>query len=322
MSICHACGRPTSTNKLLELNDGYGSKVCPKCTRVCGDCGRPSLFLQTIMLGDTKLRLVCFQCAAKAGRADKKSFNYSPPRLIYHGFSKDNLFFGFENETIVTGKSNAKTNSVLSKILSSFPPEKIYCKFDGSIGGREQDHGAYGFEIVSHPHSFEELKKTDWSPLFHKYTNVDPTCGMHVHINKGAFTTFHLYKFLAFVHRNPTFIEFIAQRTPNIYCQPNLIEALKEDSKKKYKKRGPGDIYRRVQVNLCNLSTVELRFFSNVNTDKDLLKNIEFSHALYHFTRDHSKSEARDSELFVSYVKMYPQFYPNLISFLTVGEIN
>ena len=296
MFLCSSCGKKLPRR---ELSNGVGISG-----KVCWDCG-----------------------VTKQGITEKRPHNYTPAYFNKVGKSKDNLFFGIENEITVVGwdewsntfKGKARVKEAILDISKQYGFEKLYIKHDGTIGG-EPAHGATGFEIVLQPHTLRALKATDWSGIFPQGVTRHPTCGMHIHISKDSFTTFHLYKFLEFVYNNKGFITTIGERDYTKYCTPNVETRTKIDAREKFcVEKGPEDIYRRQAVNLCNSATVELRFFANAEKEEVMMKNVEFCHALYMFTRVTPAKNSKSVKLFKSFVGDHPKKYPNLISFLAIG---
>ena len=104
------------------------------------------------------------------------------------------LNYGIELE-IEARDSDVELNSDAHYINSLFDG-LFYCKEDSSIA----DHYG-GFEIVSHPITFNAIKKLDLKntlcTLQKDYKSFYArNCGMHIHISRDAFNDLQLYKFV------------------------------------------------------------------------------------------------------------------------------
>ncbi len=261
--------------------------------------------------------VICRTCLAKKGKADINKWDYTPAIFYRHGKSNDGLYLGFENE--VWTKNTSIYKKTLANIIKHYKEDELYPIFDGSIGGvpyGEPGHGTGGFELVSHIFTLTSFNKINWSHLFTQNTTKHLTCGMHIHLSKQAFTTFHLYKFMKFIYNNSSFIKVISERDTSNYAL-NFDGSIKHDAKVKQKEKS--DTARRVKVNLCNEDTVELRFFASVNNVFSLKKNMEFAHSLFYFTKNNSLRDATKPSLFKRYVVSKRVKYSNLNKFIKRG---
>jgi hypothetical protein len=165
--------------------------------------------------------------------------------------------------------------------LKEFKEDELIIKADSSVDN--------GFEIVSHPHTLEEYKNKKWKYIF------------------------HLYKFTSFIHKHAKMMSRISEREPNDYCQ------LYSDSSiapmiKKYKKDGSqSDRYRRVNL---SKKTVELRCFAGATTYKQWMKNIEFIHALYEYSKNTSNLHL-NPKTWKLFIAEHKKVYPNLYAFMS-----
>jgi len=196
--------------------------------------------------------------------------------------SKDVPFFGIELEVEKMDKSETQRHVMASKIEN----KAWYFKNDGSLNN--------GFEIVSHPLTFSYIKHSakDFESALNELSNNAynsynaNTCGMHIHISKKAFGTWQLYKFMKFFAENVPFIVAISQRKMEKLVQWANIED-NDDNALMYKaKKKEGNSARYVAINLQNYSTIEVRIFRGTLNFQSFMKNIEFVHALYMFTKE------------------------------------
>ena len=267
---------------------------CVRSSGKCDVCGSRVLKLYNY---DNAGGKYCRRCASSRLLGRTESYSYKPYPIM-HGKSTD-LFMGFENEISVKSENNVQVN--IAKILSHFTEDQLYIKSDSSV--------QHGFEEVSHPFTFEELKKINWEYLFTNETTKHNSCGLHVHLNRTAFTTLHMYKFINFIHNNETFIDKIAGRKGNSYSK-SLQYTPKEGAKKK---KG-WDRYNKVNLNTEH--TIELRFFAGCNDMYHFLYRLEFCHALYIFSKNNSeKNMGKDA--FISFVTSNQREYPHLSDYFT-----
>ena len=212
--------------------------------------------------------------------------NYSyRPSMKFHkiNFENENApFLGIELE-VERKNSKGLKHKYMAGLIEH---EHWYFKTDGSLTD--------GFEIVTHPMTFNYIKRHEnvFNESLKKlvengYNSYDAnTCGMHIHISKKSFNTWHLYRFLKFFVENKEFIVAISQRK---------IEKLKKwanieddnDSSLIYKaKKKEGNNERYVAINLKNSQTIEIRIFRGTLNSNSFMKNIEFAYALFMYTKE------------------------------------
>lgn len=216
-----------------------------------------------------------------------QNYSYKPrPKFMYPGGVRLNdvphnaLFLGAEIE-LEARNGYAHQLEAMAVETRDIVSGQAYLKHDGSLSN--------GFEVVTHPGTIEWWQEEDNKVLL-SLANLtgrcrsfhSSNCGMHIHMSKGAFTSFHLMRFLHFIYNNQQFVEFIAQRRSTGYARFNLSDkrAVVKNAKTKYGSSG-----RFVAVNLENAETIELRVFKGNLEPFRVLKNIEFAHALYMYTK-------------------------------------
>ena len=310
--------------KTIHSIKQVGIKACQVCKnnqRICIKCGKSGWGKDLV---DAGFNFLCHHCnAIIRGSSSKHKHDYRPPVFVNQGSSDLGLFIGVENEMLFGTPEGSYQGEVfvhkrMVEINKQYTPNILYIKHDGSIGGPDYG-GSCGFEVVLHPQSFSNFQQINWDSLFTPGVSRNSTCGMHIHLNKSAFNTLHLYKFLGFIYKNPTFIKRIGERPFNKYCRMNPIENLKIDSRTKWFDRGQGDCLRRQAVNLSNKHTVELRFFANAATSKTLHKNVEFAHALFKFTQEANIKASCNVDRFRDFVAGEDKRYDNLLDFLNLS---
>ncbi len=243
------------------------------------------------------------------------SYSYRPnPEFFKLSFENNRIpFFGIELEVERKSSSDISHDEMVELIDDGM----YYFKSDGSLND--------GFEIVTHPlsfnyiHSSQDIFKNMLQQLQKNgYNSYDAnTCGMHIHISKNAFSTWHFYRFLKFFVENKEFVVAISQRKLDklqkwANIEENTNDELIYKAKKKY-----GNSSRYVAVNLSNSHTIEIRIFRGTLNFNSFMKNIEFVHALYSYTM-----ESNDCTL--DGLKKYLTTtceYPNLKKFLKLKNL-
>jgi hypothetical protein len=232
-----------------------------------------------------------------------------------HFFGQAKYYLGFELEVESNGNSRKVGASYVVDRLSP----RVYLKNDGSLDE--------GFEIVSHPHTLDELhEKFDWTVLkglrqqgFRSWDTR--TCGLHVHVSRTAFgevskrsdinkTQAHELRFIKLIYDNQRQIERLAGRSSD-YAKFNDKGSLA--NRVKY---GTQDD-RYEAVNSQNEKTLEVRVFKGSLKPARVLSAVELVHASVEYTRD-LKVNASNNALkwihFVRFVADQAETYPNLVN--------
>lgn len=191
-----------------------------------------------------------------------------------------------------------------------------YFKTDGSIEN--------GFEIVTHPMTEDWIKahKPDFSEVLGHLRNAKyksyqtSTCGIHIHVSRDSFSTWHLYRFMKFFYENKRFILLISQRKEenlNQWAKLGIgeVKDIMRMAKKKYCSRD-----RYTAINLST-QTVEIRIFRGTLHEGSFFKNIEFVTSLFKFTSLFNADKIQPPQYF-KWLKHNANKYPNLVNYLTV----
>ena len=240
-------------------------------------------------------------------------YNYSErPQLVFHNTEKDaknreRVYFGFENE--MTFSSSSKSEEHLKHLYKSYGPEVLMAKSDSSISGP-------GYEVVSQPMTLRVFHKMDLVPLFAGRNKEHSSCGLHVHVDRGAFDgSLHILKISKMIQEQDTFTNKIAGRSAGSYNR-NFDQKLTKVAKGD--KEGRAGEERGCRINLTRKDTIEFRLFLGADTEYKLRYRIEFLHALIEWTRNIGVSQVTPNN-FMKYLKGYPKKYPNLSRFLNEG---
>jgi hypothetical protein len=225
------------------------------------------------------------------------SYSYRPS-MKFCSLSNENSnapFFGIELEVERKNSKGLKHKYMAGMIQH----EHWYFKTDGSLTD--------GFEIVTHPMTFNYIQQstkefTNSLKLLveNGYNSYDAnTCGMHIHISKNNFTTWHLYRFLKFFVENKEFIVSISQRKMEKLKKWANIEDDNDTSLIYKAKKKDGNSERYVAINLKNSQTIEIRIFRGTLNINSFMKNIEFAHALFMYTKENKDVSLDGFKLYI-----------------------
>ena len=213
--------------------------------------------------------------------------NYSfKPEPRFYGSDDQNLFFGFELEVESEGNSIIDAVNLVESAWGDF----VYLKSDGSL--------EHGFEIVSHPFSFEHYRTINFEVLNHLrglgFRSWDTqTCGFHLHISKRGFSSNgHIWRFSNLIIGNQKEWAKLAGRTSEQWSSYS-----KNRNKIGKVLTGKEHPERYVAVNLCNWSTVEVRIFRGSLNVRRIASHIEAIYAAVQYTRNLSFSEVASGAL-------------------------
>lgn len=274
---CDMCGEKTHKAVCTQMNHHY---YCPVCTEES----------KGIMHFDFKPILPRFQKAPTEGKVTKNA-----------------LHFGFEIE--LGPKNSFKESEVMCHLTKGHVgADKIYMMQDGSIS---QATGYDGFEVASHPFTWEFYKKYGWEDwdkmcLFltkHGWSGDWSGLGIHIHTTKAAWGTHQIYKLLTFIDQNASFVQMVAQRGPTSYCSYSNLDTQKARRVAKFKKNRESHHYNAINLNAGDTGlaskTIEFRMFQSTLEPLYFHKNIEFVYACYRFTRETSKMRTLEFKEFV-----------------------
>lgn len=276
-------------------------------------------------------------CACGDRRAQSiNDYSYKPqPNFV--GIDPHNTYFGIEVETEVwsndlTGASDGVTEYA----------DRFYLKEDGSIG---RLNGEYvlddigqrmrGFEIVSHPYSFDYWHTPDLA-IFNfmekirtqyraRSWDAKSSCGLHIHISRAGFSSgAHTHRFLWLIYGNSIEMSKLGGRKGSSYAKFDDIWKFDDYGRpyRYYKDKvhwGRGYSTERYSaVNTNNKDTIELRWFKGTLNRSGILSSIQLAHACVEYTRYLTVAQVRDGALrwdkFSEYVSQNREMYPDLDS--------
>jgi len=309
---CDSCGTYVRNDTdEIRYSDWRGEDLCIQCYNCdveCNDCG--SCFYEDD--GHT--------CESDDNDSSPYVHGYSyKPRPVFFGDTKYHFGIELEVEAGQRGDYHWAAETVAQAMSQS--GHRGYLKQDGSL--------SYGFEIVSHPHSLQEMQdEFPWDVLERIRRNGfrswnTRTCGLHVHVSRTAFSAAttnqretHQIKFMKLIYDNQRQVERLAGRSSS-YARfddkGSIIPKVK---------LGNQNAGRYSAVNIENDATLEIRVFRGSLRKERVLSAVEFVHAAVEYTRN-LKIAPNDKPLswakFVGYVSQQHQTYPNL--FLIMNEL-
>ena len=330
-SICDDCNetvRSDDTNT-VQGRSGGDRHVCDDCRCDYYWCSNCDEYVHDSNYAGNDL---CYSCADDVDDDDNdsydngdviKNYGYKPQPTFFKVSENDNVYLGIELE-VERGDSSTRHDDMAKMIDRDF----LYFKTDGSLDN--------GFEIVTHPMTISYIKKHKnvWADILNqlrsnKYRSYDTrTCGMHIHISKNAFTTWHLYRFMKFFVDNADFVTKISQRKIENLDRWAALTDNPHDSYKEYTqdrlmykaKKKSGNDKRYLAVNLQNDKSVEVRIFRGTLNDSSFFKNIEFVQALFDYTKSITEADM-SLKSFLSFIKDNNE-YPYLRKFIADKNIN
>jgi hypothetical protein len=218
---------------------------------------------------------------------------------------------GFELET--NTDDYTKRVDAARFMLDGLDDNYLVIKEDGSVSG---------FEMVTMPADYRaHIEMFPWDKLPRlgsdyamRSWNGSTGCGLHVHISKSAFTSSHIYRFVNFHDNNAYQLTKLAGRESDQWARFG-----KYDYESRLRQaRGIDRTDRYVAVNTQPRDTYELRYFRGSLNPKTVKGVIEFTHALWAWTKDLSYADVRNGALltmdkFIEFARDHDSEYPNLM---------
>lgn len=252
-------------------------------------------------------------------------FKHMPYEEVTRGnknHALNTLFMGMELEVEMSKKATMNATDAARETVLAMEGHAV-CVSDGSLNN--------GYEVVSVPatlnYHYGIWEKLLRGPLRKQIVSyMRPSCGIHIHMSKEAFSSLALGKFMTFINlpENQKFIEVISQRSANQYNlrPPTKVSAAKNrDTFIENNGRRHG---KYVSCNLTNEHTVEVRIFKGTLAYPQVMKNFEFCHALHKYC---SFSAANNALLHTDFIKWLMdkdsgnrKSYPYLYDFLKVHK--
>lgn len=235
---------------------------------------------------------ICSTCEEEI--TNVKNYSYKPDPVFF-GTSDAGKYYGLELEY----GFNSRTDAL--KVVAPHS-SALYLKADSSIRG-----GNFQAELVSHPHTFEQLM--DPSSFIHTVAKASvqqrDENGCHIHVSRSSFTdNKHYALFYFLVHASQEFLEFVGGRPLNSYCKYQPIGKIFS------KENIPTSTDRAVVINECNSSTIEIRIFKSTNNPAEIKRFIQFIDSAIEYTRQAKKQISLTN--YFKYIKAHTSRYDML----------
>lgn len=273
-------------NSVETRHNASNNRVCGACSEQyysCDDCG-------CTVHGDdthtTEENTYCRDCFTQHECSDGlHDYSYKPSpqffKLSTQHARRGLMYLGVELEV---DSEHERDRGDDIKAAGLFEHDLLYCKEDGSLDN--------GFEIVSHPASWEYWQTFKWDDIAaslkgNDYRSYDTqTCGMHIHVGRSALTALDIFKLLAFFRTNKTFIARLSRRRiPQLDRWSAIDESGKGDLAKKAKAGNNLGGARYTAINLENDATIEFRIFRGTLDAKAIKRNIALVTAFCRFVK-------------------------------------
>lgn len=273
--LCGECYELHPNKFKAELAPEYNRAVCSTCLekyyKRCTMCGKyyrdphgaPSL---------------CGTCRDLT-RAQVHYYSFKPSPIFNKLENEKNpIYFGVEFE--IGGAWQEDADSAVEDLCVDDFYKKFYLKSDSSIT-------EYGFELVTHPCTWEFHKKEfPWERVTQIANESGlcgtEDCGIHIHISRDALSEFQWLLFDYFINTNKSFWEEISGRYGNDYAQ--YTGKRTKNIKDHYGSWHNDDRY--YAVNFRNENTVEVRTFQSDTRPNAVLFYIKHCYALVNFIKE------------------------------------
>jgi len=322
---CDACDTITK-----KINAHYfdGVYYCDDCFweyyTECQSCG-DIMATEDSYYSEVADETLCDDCYGRINSVIKP-YEYRPNPLfhtssgvfdMYHYNSKY-IYYGFELE-VEDNKGRVELREMAEMLEEKFG-EFIYFKWDSSLND--------GFEIVSHPFTWEWYKKNrkmlkEMLELLIKNgycSYYSERAAIHIHISKKPFKTFHLFKLLEFYYGHPRLIKLLSR----IYHKKQTSQHIQWDWQKysikytaKYKSHDE-DMDRYQMVNFVDGKTIEFRSFRGTLIAESFFRILELIKCSIDYCEESSIKDITNLyPKFYNYVKGRQKEFRNLYSFLS-----
>ncbi|MDY0291914.1 MAG: hypothetical protein RBR02_06230 [Desulfuromonadaceae bacterium] len=275
-NYCSVC------NKLEKVEYVENKPVCNSCigenTMHCRHCG--SRMLNTTA---DKTHNRCWWCY---NNEEKIIHGYHPNIILkkYGRKKTESTFKGFGVELEIDSIHNVSLHPIEAALKTKeITKNHTYCSTDGSLSSQ-------GYEIITHPHTYNQLMKIEWNKLFDYLkekgydVNGANNAGLHVHVSREFFGTTsnernEALSKLAYLFdvKYEDFIK-ISRRTPErmrSWACKNSVNANKDTAKsmsKTYSNRGALNFNKTYTVEFrYNRGTLDLQTFK---TSLDIINTI------------------------------------------------
>ena len=321
---CYDCDEETPLDEISCLEDNYYCEGCRDDNFiVCADCNE-WISNEDSCYHERQDETYCEDCYPESSLIN--AWNYTPTAIFHKVNSERALYMGLEIEVETDNSFDLATE--LTDTKEVFPEDKFYYKEDGSING---------IEIVSHPMTFESIKKDGFRNKLKELKDFGATaydngkCGLHIHISKDQIKELTAWKLLYFMFECKYEVTKIAQRTPSQIDEWAKIVAPDEyrhfsNSASVLKTIYPYNDARYRGINFQKRNTIEFRIFRGTLDFKRFWATIEFVYSLIPFLEETGFGfirRATSFELWKTYVTYLKRknTHQTLLAFLKAKQL-
>lgn len=298
---CTDCSRRFS-NDVSVSNNASGEDICESCAESYYSCDDCRSIIHEDNSHHTDDGTYCQSCYESQESEDSYIYNheYKPRAQFLRGKGEkvkpvhSTLFLGVELEVDIPRNSSqyryrSQSDDVKSVGLAAHPA--LYCKEDGSLNR--------GFEMVSHPATWQYWQEFDWTFLRKLkkmgYRSYDAnTCGLHVHASRSQYSKLDILKLLTFFKTNRDFVFQLSRRGYGDMAQWASIAVENQSqliSMVQSERRSHNSRY--TAINLNNSHTVEFRLFRGTMKPMAINRNIAFVVAITAFVKENGLADMR-----------------------------
>lgn len=274
---CESCNSFSSINSSYQTRNGY---VCSDCSlgyyTECSQCGY-LVRSDSCDYNEEDDSTTCSRCVREREPVYVHDYGYRPNPFFHHG-GQFKCFIGLELE-VEPGRHCLGNGSKLAYSASA-KENWFYQKYDGSLSSG-------GFEIVTHPHTYERHLERPYQTLLADLARAGYRshngghCGLHFHIDREFLGEDGPGNLVYLVEKFASQIWILSRRGENEedrhYCRQFWQDGVKTLSTCKSVSRGRGDrLDRYHMVNVTNEHTVELRFFRGTLNHTSFMSALQF----------------------------------------------
>lgn len=271
-SPCTRCNEWTLRDHLTSVGDDVYCESCADYIsyQTCDDCGHTD-YEDEMSYSEEDDAWYCNGCYNRASTQSIRSYHHGP---CLHFYGEGKYHLGVELE--VDGGDRGDRYDSARRAIATME-DRVYCCEDGSLDT--------GFEIITHPHTYDEMKKLPWEQMMRELSetgwrghDVD-TAGLHVHISRTAFdSTDAIARLCSFFEAHWDFVTKFSRRKPEklkswAHRKGEYCEVVLKTKDLKGRVNSDGDRY--CAVNTTNRNTVEIRVFKSTLKHTTLLAALE-----------------------------------------------
>lgn len=267
--------------------------VCNHCLEEAQECNSCGVAVESVPgnYSEEHQAYYCSQHIPRLVEPEVMNYFYNPTTQFHtvrgentegKYWKKDYPYYGIELE-VDTPNDDFRELAAKCHLLGD--TNKVYLKEDSSTDG---------FEIITHPMTFEAQKKFGWRKILEQLHKEGArgydsgNCGIHVHITKSSYSPLTWWKVVEFTYKCKSFIKMFAQRNGNYtycnYLRPSSYSGYND--RKNTFPSNPSTRYTALNFGDRH-PTAEFRLFRATTKHERFWASIEFTHALMDYCSNH-----------------------------------